>query len=105
MRCDMPQTVLEPKVVQTTVRLPETLYLELKDLLDQGLLEGASINDVVIHALRNAVQAAQEKRIDDQFAGMATDEKYLEQSRILSEEFANADWESLPKERGKRAKR
>jgi hypothetical protein len=101
----MPQTVLEAKVVQTTIRLPESLYLELKDLLDRALLEGNTINDVVINALRKTIHAAQERRIDDQFAGMATDEKYAEQSRILSAEFAQTDWESLPKERSTRAKR
>ena len=101
----MPPTIESPKVVQTTVRLPEQLYRELKDLLDQGCLEGNSLNDVVIDALKRSARAAQEKLIDDEFASMATDERYLQQSKVLAGEFARADWETLPQDSATRAAR
>ena len=94
----MPAATESSKVVQTTVRLPESLYREIKELLEQGRLEGASLNDVMVEALRQRVRAATEKFIDDQFAGMASDEKYAAQCRVLAGEFARADWETLAQE-------
>jgi hypothetical protein len=97
-------TLTDPKIVQTTLRLPEPLYREVRELLDEGKLEGDSLNDVVIRALQQSLHFAKEKLIDDQFAGMATDESYAEQCRQLASEFARADWEALPEDVSSRAK-
>ena len=32
--------------------------------------------------------------IDAAFAGMADDQEYLEEARVISDEFASADWEA-----------
>jgi hypothetical protein len=84
--------------VQTTLRVPEPLYREVKELLDQHQIEGASVNDVVVAALQRFVDEVRKQMIDAQFAEMATDEKYLAQCRVLASEFARADWEALPSE-------
>jgi hypothetical protein len=97
---DLMPAVMEretPKV-QTTLRVPEPLYREVKELLDQHKIEGASVNDVVVAALQRFVDEIREQMIDAQFAEMATDEKYQAQCRVLAGEFARADWESLPTE-------
>ncbi len=94
----MPAVIESGKTIQTTVRLPEALYRELRELLEQGRLEGESLNDVMINALQQSARSAAEKRIDEQFAGMATDESYTTQCRVLAEEFARADWEALPED-------
>jgi len=86
-----------PKV-QTTLRVPEPLYREVKELLDQHQIEGASVNDVVVAALQRFVDEIREQMIDAQFAEMATDEKYHAQCRVLAGEFARADWEVLASE-------
>lgn len=92
----MPTATEAPKIVQSTVRLPEPLYQQVKELLDKGHLDAGSFNEVMVSALRELVRVTQEKLLDAQFAGMATDEKYAEQCRVLAGEFARADWEALP---------
>ena len=101
----MPAVRDPAKVVQSTVRLPEPLYRQVKELLDQGRLAGNSLNEVMINALKQCVRVAIEKSIDDQFAGMATDEKYAEQCRVIAGEFARADWEALQEDVANRAAR
>ena len=86
----------ETTKIQTTLRVPEALYREVKELLDQHQIEGPSVNDVVVAALQRFVAQVHERMIDAQFADMATDEKYLTQCRVLAGEFAHSDWESLP---------
>lgn len=88
----------ETSKIQTTLRVPEPLYREVKELMDQHQIEGASVNDVVVAALQRFVEEVRERLIDAQFADMATDEKYQAQCRVLAGEFARADWESLPPE-------
>jgi hypothetical protein len=84
--------------IQTTLRVPEGLYREVKELMDQHQIEGESVNDVVVAALQRFVAEVRERLIDAQFADMANDEKYLMQNRVLAGEFARADSESLPRE-------
>lgn len=93
------------RIVQTTVRLPEPLYREVKQLLEQGQLESTSLNELVIEALTRLVHEAREKSIDEQFSGMATDTKYAEQCRVVAGEFARADWEALQEDGKSRAAR
>lgn len=93
------------KVVQTTVRLPEPLYREVKELLEQGQLASASVNELVIEALTQLLHQAKQRAIDEQFSGMATDTKYAEQCRVVAGEFARADWEALHENVKRRAAR
>lgn len=88
----------ETPKVQTTLRVPEPLMREVKEMLDQHQVEGSSINDVVVSALQRLVNDVHERMIDAAFAEMGRDEEYLAENRVLTGEFARADWESLPTE-------
>lgn len=89
--------------VQTTLRLPDQLYRELKVILDQHLVEFASLNDLAVAALDQFIRRLREQQIDAEFAQMADDPHYANESRILAGEFARSDWEALQVTEGKSA--
>ena len=50
--------------VQTTLRLPNQLYRELKVILDQHLVEFDSLNDLAVAALDQFIRRLREQQID-----------------------------------------
>ncbi|HUN63546.1 MAG TPA: hypothetical protein VMU53_16225 [Candidatus Sulfotelmatobacter sp.] len=83
---------------QTTLRLPEKLYRKVKGLVEKREVEASSVNDLIVTALQNLVDAVRDKQIDAAFAEMGKDQEYLAESRALAQEFAQADLETLPSE-------
>ena len=81
--------------VQTTVRLPRTLYEQARGLIKRNVSSAASINDFVIAALRTYVKMLKRKQIDAAFAGMAEDANYQKEAHRIAEAFAESDWEAL----------
>jgi hypothetical protein len=81
--------------VRTTVRLPRPLYDKAKNLIDQEIVTSDNINDFFVTAISAYVEMLRRKQIDDDFAGMASDEHYQSVSKQLEREFAFSDWEAL----------
>ena len=81
--------------VQTTVRLPRTLYEQARWLIKRNVSSAGSINDFVIAALRTYVKLLKRKQIDAAFAGMAEDADYQKEAHRIAEGFAESDWEAL----------
>jgi len=83
------------KRIRTTVRLPQPLYDQAKDLLKQDAAPAENINDFFVTAIGAYVEMLRRQQIDADFARMATDERYKAISKQLDREFAHSDWESL----------
>ncbi len=81
------------ETVRTTVSLPTDLLTAADRAVRAG--EARSRNELVINALRRELAAIERAAIDAAFAGMADDKEYLEEARVISEEFAQADWEAF----------
>ena len=81
--------------IQTTVRLPRTLYEQARWLIKRNVSSAASINDFVIAALTSYVKMLKRKQIDAAFAGMAEDADYQKEAQRIVEGFAESDWEAL----------
>lgn len=81
------------KTVRTTVSLPTDLLTAADRAVRAG--EARSRNELVINALRRELAAIERAAIDAAFAGMADDKEYLEEARVINEEFAQADWEAF----------
>jgi len=81
--------------VQTTLRLPRPLYDQMKAVVKTGLSNAASINDLIVAALREHLRNLRRRQIDAGFAGMANDANYREVSRAMADEFLQSDWEVL----------
>jgi hypothetical protein len=83
------------KRVRTTVRLPQPLYEQAKNFVDQDVVAADNINDFFVTAIGAYVEMLRRQQIDADFARMATDERYKAISKQLDREFAYSDWESL----------
>ena len=81
------------KTVRTTISLPTDLLTAADRAVRAG--EARSRNELVINALRRELAAIERAAIDAAFAGMADDKEYLEEARVINEEFAQADWEAF----------
>ena len=80
------------KTIRTTISLPTDLLTAADLAVRAG--EARSRNELVINALRRELAAIKRAAIDAAFTGMADDKEYLEEVRIISDEFASADWEA-----------
>ncbi len=95
----MPSKMESPEV-QTTVRLPRSLYERLKALARESSSE-PTMNRIMVTALREHLRKLRDQRIDRAFAAMATDEHYRRESQMLAENFAVSDWEALESAEGR----
>jgi hypothetical protein len=82
------------KNIQTTLRLPRPLYVQVQSVVKAGLA-GATVNDLVITALREHLRQIRNRQIDAAFAGMAHDAAYQETSQEIIEGYQSSDWEAL----------
>jgi hypothetical protein len=83
------------KRVRTTVRLPQPLYDQAKDFVDQEIVTAENINDFFVTAIGAYVEMLRRKQIDADFARMANDPHYKAISKQLDKEFAVSDWEAF----------
>lgn len=83
------------KLQTTTVRLPRRLYEEARQAVEQGSTNAASLNELIVEALRNRLKQLRRAAIDAEFAEMRNDSKYRRESDLLSDQFATNDRDSL----------
>lgn len=81
--------------VQTTVRLPRSIYERAKSLAGQGPEDVNTFNDVVVAALAHYLGEARRRQIDRAFEGMAGDQDYQRTARLIEAEFSASDWEAF----------
>ncbi len=81
--------------VQTTLRLPRPLYEQAKILVESGVTAAATVNDLILAALRAYTKMLNRKRIDAEFAKMAEDTNYQKEAQLICEQFEQSDWEAL----------
>ena len=84
------------KQSSTTVRIPRPLYEEAKKFA-----KSEGIGDLVAESLEEKLRRLRKQRIDEAFAGMATDEKYQAETLKVSREFQASDWHALTQTEGK----
>jgi hypothetical protein len=84
----------------TTIRLPRAVYENAKEILDTqpDKTKTLSLNDLFVDAIKMYIHLQRRKRIDDAFAGMATDMAYQREALRLAEDFSLSDWEALKTE-------
>lgn len=88
--------------VRTTVRLPKPIYDEARTMVEESVVPVDSLNDFLVTAIAAYVKLLKRKQVDAAFAGMAGDSDYQKESRLISEEFSQSDWEALEIAEGKR---
>ena len=84
---------MQKQTVRTTVTLPD----QLLKAVDQAVAAGKakSRNELIANALRRELAALRRLEIDSAFQEMSADQQYRDESLNLSEEFAEADSETL----------
>lgn len=81
--------------VQTTIRLPRSVYEKAKSLVDERVIDVGTFNELVVAALLAYIKAARRKQIDRAFAAMAEDTDYQKEAQMIAIDFEEADWEAL----------
>jgi len=79
----------------TTVRIPKALCAEAEVFVVGEHRSAGSLNQLVCESLKEKIRSLKQQKIDEAFAGMATDEKYQKLTQQISEDFATSDWHSL----------
>ena len=79
------------KQSSTTVRIPQGLYEEAKGFATQE----ETVGELIAESLKEKLRKLRKQRIDQAFAGMATDEKYQAETIKVSREFQASDWYAL----------
>jgi len=81
--------------VRATVRMPRPLYDEACQFVEKGFSPASSINDFFVSAISAYVKLLKRKREDLAYSRMAQDVNYQKEAMLISEEFANSDWEAF----------
>jgi hypothetical protein len=81
--------------VRTTVRLPKSIYEEARTMVEESVVPVDSLNDFWVTAIAAYVKLLKRKQVDAAFAEMAGDTNYQKESRLISEEFSQSDWDAL----------
>lgn len=83
----------ERKQASTAVRIPQRLYEEARSLVGQQ--SKGALTELIADSLRERLRALRKQRIDEAFAGMASDEKYQKETMKIAKEFHASDWHAL----------
>ena len=78
--------------MRTTISLPDNLVQEIDLLIERNI---KSRNQFIVEALQDKVKQLKDADIDAQFALMADDSDYIEETLNIESEFARADAEAL----------
>ena len=81
------------QTVRTTFALPADLLAAVDQAVQAG--QARSRNEWVARALQRELAAQQRAAIDAAFAAMADDPAYHTEAHVLTNAFAQADWEAL----------
>ena len=79
--------------MRTTISLPDNLVREIDLSIEAGNIK--SRNQFIVEALQDKLKQLKDADIDAQFALMADDSDYIEETLKIESEFANADAEAL----------
>lgn len=79
--------------MRTTISLPDNLVREIDLLIETGNTK--SRNQLIIEALQDKVKQLKDADLDAQFALMADDADYIEETLNIESEFVDADAEAL----------
>jgi hypothetical protein len=90
-----PKQIAKEKRVRTSVSIPEPLYAEARSLVDKRVSPADSINSFVVAAILAYVKLIRRKQIDAQFAAMAEDSEFQKESKLITEQFNQSDWEAF----------
>jgi hypothetical protein len=85
--------VAPQRTLQTTLRLPDALYLKARKIVADRK-HADNMNQLIITALSAYLNALDRKAIDLAFAGMADDAEYLLESQLVAQQFAESDAEA-----------
>ena len=92
----MPVAVTNRKEkVRATVRMPRPLYDEARHFVEKEVSPADSINDFFVAAICAYVKLLRRKQVDAAFSRMAEDVNYQREAMLISEAFANSDWEAF----------
>jgi len=86
---------LSGEKVRTTVTLPKEVYDEVRSLIEEKATPSQTVTAFFATAIVAYLRLLKRKRIDAEFAAMATDAAYQKQARLLSQEFISSDWEAF----------
>jgi len=75
--------------------MPRPLYDEARDFVEKEVSPANNINDFFVAAICAYVKLLKRKQIDVAFGKMAEDVDYQKEAMLISEEFAQSDWEAF----------
>src|ERR1017187_10860021 len=87
----MPATARKLTLQSTTVRLPQPLYEEARCVVQKGVTEASSLNDLFIESLREKLQQLRRSQIDAAFGEMKNDQYYRREVEKITADFAAND--------------
>ena len=91
----MPATARKTSLQTTTVRLPRGLYDEARVAVEKGKTNATSLNELLVESLGEKLRQLRREHIDSEFVGMRNDAKYQRESKVLADQFATNDLETL----------
>lgn len=80
--------------------MPAALYAQARQAVDETEDVG-SFNEFAVRAIKEKMRRIEEARIDQAFARMGQDEKYLKATAKVFDDFASNDWDTLNMNREK----
>ena len=83
------------KIRTTTVRLPQPLYDEARNVVEKGATNARSLNDLLVTSLSEKLKQLRRERIDAEFAQMRHDTQYRRESEAIGRQFRSNDVETL----------
>jgi len=89
---------LRKKTVQ--LRMPAALYTQARHVVDE-LEEVGSFNEFAVRAIKEKMRRIEEAKIDEAFARMGQDPKYVKATADVFRDFADNDRDTLNMSREK----
>lgn len=83
---------LRKKTIQ--LRMSAALYTQARQVVDE-IEEVSSFNEFAVRAIKEKMRRIEEARIDQAFARMGRDQKYLKATAQVFDDFASNDRETL----------
>jgi hypothetical protein len=81
--------------ISMTVRLPRSIYDQARKVVESGVTNLDSMNELVIAAVGSFVKASRRRQIDLAFREMAKDGEFQNEANRIAAEFEASDWEAL----------
>lgn len=79
--------------MRTTITIPDSLADQVDSLVTKGVTK--SRNQFIVEALEEKVKELKNRQLDAEFASMATDTDYQQETLEIEQEFRFSDAEAL----------